>query len=146
MACVRVYLLPGQDSNLRPIDYTYSYVTVWRGLYHHRLYCYTDGARRFECICVHPTPRRDSLWTFNWIAPKAWLLIALANAIGVPAIHLVCNIDFSIRLLFWTWFNVTVDCSTAELPRKVATCFKASGSIVQKFGGYSTRGTGTGFW
>ena len=58
-------LLPGQDSNLRPIDYTYSYVTVWRGLYHHRLYFYTDGARRFECIFMHPTPRRDSLWTFN---------------------------------------------------------------------------------
>ena len=31
---------------------------------------------------------------------KAWLLIALACAVGVPAIHLVCNIDFSIRLLF----------------------------------------------
>jgi hypothetical protein len=30
----------------------------------------------------------------------AWLLIALAYAVGVPAIHLVFKIDFSIRLLF----------------------------------------------
>ena len=109
-------MLPGQDSNLRPSDYTYSYVTVWRGLYHHRTHYCVDGARRFESFhfllllrIVSEPSIRHSL--------KAWLLIALACAIGVPAIHLVCNIDFSIRLLFWTLFNVTVACSTAELPR-----------------------------
>jgi hypothetical protein len=96
---VKLTLLPGQDSNLRPIDYTYSCVTAWRGLYHHRLYFYTtvQGASN---VLPHPTPVRDSLWTFNWISPKAWLLIALTYVVGVPAIHLVCNIDFSIRLLF----------------------------------------------
>lgn len=91
--------LPGQDSNLRPIDYTYPLITWWGGLYHHRTYFYVDGARRFGSfhnllqlrIVSEPSVR---------FTLKAWLLIALACAIGVPAIHLVCNIDFSIRLLF----------------------------------------------
>jgi len=51
---------------------------------------------------------------------KAWLLIALVTmcTLGFPAIHLICNTDYSVRLLFGTWSDVTVDCSTAELPRK----------------------------
>jgi len=32
---LRFYMLPRQDSNLRPIDYTYPNVSKGRGLYHH---------------------------------------------------------------------------------------------------------------
>jgi hypothetical protein len=92
-----ITLLPGQDSNLRPIDYTYSYVTVWRGLYHHRTHCCEDGARRFECLHILLPLGIVSGPSITFV--KAWLLIALVYTVGVPAIHLVCNIDFSIRLL-----------------------------------------------
>jgi hypothetical protein len=53
---------------------------------------------------------------------KAWLLIVLAFTLGVPAIHLIFNTDFPVRLLFRTLFNVTADCSTAELPRNIFCC------------------------
>jgi hypothetical protein len=91
-------MLPGQDSNLRPIDYTDPFITVWGGLYHHRSHCCADGARRF--VHLH------ALLPFGIVSEPsvtfvtAWLLIALAYAVGVPAIHLVFKIDFSIRLLF----------------------------------------------
>ncbi len=91
-------MLPGQDSNLRPIDYTDPLVTKWGGLYHHRVHCCTDGARRFECL--HILLPLGIVSEPSIICMIAWLLIALALAVGVPAIHLVCNIDFSIRLLF----------------------------------------------
>ncbi len=95
---LRFYMLREQDSNLRPIDYTYPIITEWGGLYHHR--CWYMTVQGASNVLRHSTPRGDSLWTFNQITLKAWLLIALGLTVGVPAIHLVFNIDFSIRLLF----------------------------------------------
>lgn len=88
-------LLRGQDSNLRPIDYTFLLVTEKRGLYHHRFSM--RGASNDTCRC---TPLRDSLYTFRGIPPKAWLGIALACAIGVPRIHLVLRIGFLLQAAF----------------------------------------------
>ena len=98
MRGLRFLRLPGQDSNLRPIDYTDPLVTRWGGLYHHRMHCCIDGARRFGSF--HNLLPLGIVSEPSITCVKAWLLIALAYAVGVPAIHLVCNIDFSIRLLF----------------------------------------------
>ena len=111
-------LLPGQDSNLRPIDYTYPYVSV--GVDYIIILFIELGCEALRAAFADLLPC-GIVSEPSMHFCKAWLLIALATncALGFPAIHLICNIDYSIRLLFRTKSNVTVDCSTAKLPRKV---------------------------
>jgi len=45
-------LLRGQDSNLQPNAYTYSHVSMRRGLYHHP--AILRGARRCESLNLFP--------------------------------------------------------------------------------------------
>ena len=114
-------MLPGQDSNLRPIDYTYPYVSV--GVDYIIILFLELGCEALRAAFAGLLSCEIVSEPSMEINSKAWLLIALVTnvicTLGFPAIHLIFNIDFSIRLLFRTKSNVTVDCSTAELPRNV---------------------------
>ena len=88
-------MLRGQDSNLRPIGYTYPYVSV--GVDYIIILSDDVGCEALRADESDLLP--DGIVSEPSIHfCKAWLLIALitiACMLGVPAIHLIFNTDFS---------------------------------------------------
>jgi hypothetical protein len=89
---LRFYRLRGQDSNLRPIGYTYPYITVGVDYIIIRSNDFGCEALRADFSDLLPC---GIVSEPSMTYVRAWLLIALRIALGVPAIHLIFNTDFS---------------------------------------------------